>query len=376
VPIQPSFTLLAAARHIGWGGVGKLRLILERLPHAQIMLHGDEHSIAITREFLGSRHKFVEHAPQRIDVALVINDFTASNSIAARNVPIVYVDSIPYVRKTDADIPSLTKVAYYCAQKYPLESLPLPSALLRKSHDIKWIDPIVPVPQSRRGGRGIVVNLGGLYTYNVGGITNDLADKAVDAYLGLVLFPLVSLLQASGRKIFAICGNLNAETCSRLRIMLPQCDAIGPQSPYAFERILTDADLLITSPGSTTILQAMSINLPTLFLPSQNSSQHFNARLYSKPGTDIMRWPASVLDEAKREKALSEGLTAVLTYIYSSIISAANSNTIADEVATVIREAVVKAPADGILNHFLPELGFEGANQVAKLVTQVALRGQ
>jgi hypothetical protein len=55
-----------------------------------------------------------------------------------------------------------------------------------------------------------------------------------------------------------------------------------------------DADLLITSPGSTTILHAMAINLPTLLLPPQNLSQILNARLCSKPGADTMQWPASV----------------------------------------------------------------------------------
>jgi hypothetical protein len=161
---QPKFSLLAATRHIGWGGVGKLRLILEKLPRAQVALYGDEHINALTKEFLGSDHKFSEHPPQQSDVALVINDPAVANSIADLNVPVIYVDSLPYVHKTDSDVPALAKLAYYCAQKYPVELLPLTSPLLRKWHDIKWIDPIVPIPQSRRGGQGIVVNLGGLYT--------------------------------------------------------------------------------------------------------------------------------------------------------------------------------------------------------------------
>jgi hydroxymethylcytosylglucuronate/cytosylglucuronate synthase len=376
MPDQSKFSLLAATRHIGWGGVGKLRLILEKLPCAEVALYGDEHSTAITKEFLGSRHKFSGHPPQRLDVALVINDPAAANSIADLNVPVVYVDSLPYVHRTDTDIPALAKVAYYCAQKYPVELLPLTSPLLRKWHDIKWIDPIVPIPRSRCGGRGIVVNVGGLYTYNVGGVQSDLGDNAVDAYLTLVLFPLVSLLQTSGRKISAICGNLNAEACRRLRAMLPECDAIGPQPPHAFERTLTDADLLITSPGSTTILQAMSINLPTLLLPSQNRSQFFNARLYSKPDADIMRWPVSVLDEAKLEQMRSQGISAVLGYVFKSIIDAATSQEISDEVATIIRKAIYNAPVDGVLNPCLSVLGTAGADQVAQLVKQAALRHQ
>jgi hydroxymethylcytosylglucuronate/cytosylglucuronate synthase len=373
---QPSFSLLAATRHIGWGGVGKLRLILEKLPRAQVVLYGNEHITGLMNEFLGSHHKFVERPPRQFDAALVINDPAVANSIADLNVPVVYVDSLPYVHKTDTDIPALEKVAYYCAQKYPVELLPLTSPLLRQWHDIKWIDPIVPVPQRRRGGQGIVVNLGGLYTYDVGGLQNDLAHRAVDAYLSLVLFPLVNLLQTYGRKISAICGNLSAEACTRLRVMLPECDAIGPQPPYAFERTLTDADLLITSPGSTTILQATSINLPTLLLPSQNRSQFFNARVYSKPGADIMQWPVSVLDVTKLQEMRSQGISAVLGYLYKSLIDAADSREIAQEVATVIGKAVNNAPVEGVLNHSLSELGIAGADQVAELVKQVASQHQ
>jgi hypothetical protein len=58
---QPKFSLLAATRHIGWGGMGKLRL------------------------------------------------------------------SLPYVHMTDTDIPALAKMAHHCAQKHPVELLPLTS---------------------------------------------------------------------------------------------------------------------------------------------------------------------------------------------------------------------------------------------------------
>ena len=77
-----------------------------------------------------------------------------------------------------------------------------------------------------------MINLGGLYAYNLAGITDDLVNRAVDAYLDLVLFPLVKLLQSSNRKISAICGNINAEGCRRLRAILPDSVAVGPQSGW------------------------------------------------------------------------------------------------------------------------------------------------
>ncbi len=372
---QPKFSLLAATRSIGWGGVGKLRLILDKLPSAHVVLHGDARTAALKKEFLGTHHNFDARPGEQFDVALVINDAASANSISALDVPIVYVDSLPYMRVTDDDIPELAKVAHYCAQKYPTELLPLTSPLLRKVPDISWIDPIVPVAQSRRGGGGIVINVGGLYTYNMAGFPGDLVNNSVDAYLSLVLFPLVEFLRESGRQISAICGNLNAETCRRLRAMVSDSVAVGPQAPNAFERTLRGADLLITSPGSTTILQAISINLPTLLLPPQNRSQSSNARIYAKPGADIMQWPNSVLDPAKVERQRAKGVVAHNTYMYEAMIAAAASPILSGEVATIIRNAVRGASDDGVLNHRLSTLGSAGADQVAELVKQIARRG-
>jgi hypothetical protein len=194
--------------------------------------------------------------------------------------------------------------------------------------------------------------------------------------LSLVLFPLVEFLQKSGRKISAICGNLNAGACKRLRAMVPDRVAVGPQPPQVFERILRDADLLMTSPGSTTILQAMSIDLPTLLLPSQNRSQLFNAQVYAKPGADVAQWPENVLDLAELERLRSQGISALNGHIFKSMVAAANSPSLSDKVSTVIRNAVIHAPGDGVLNPRLHALGIAGADQVAELVKQVAGRRQ
>jgi hypothetical protein len=87
-----------------------------------------------------------------------------------------------------------------------------------------------------------------------------------------------------------------------------------------------------------------------------------------------MRWPNSVLDVAKFEQLRSKGLSALNGYIYNSIIDAATSRDLSDEVSTIIRKAVCNAPGDGVLNPHLPALGIAGADQVAQLLKQVALR--
>ena len=120
----------------------------------------------------------------------------------------------------------------------------------------------------------------------------------------------------------------------------------------------------------------MSIDLPTILLPSQNRSQILNARLYSKPGSDLMEWPDSVINDADFEKMRSQGVRAVYQYFYQAVIDAAASAKLSDEVTTVMRRALSNAPEGGILDPDLHALGVSGAEQVAQLITQVALRSR
>ena len=369
-PDRPKFSLLAAVRYYGWGGVGKLRLILDELPHADVTLYGNARITGLTKDLLGLHHRFGEGPPEQSDVALVINDTFAANRIAGLGVPVVFVDSLPYVRKTDGELPALDKIAHYCGQKYPAELLPLPNPRLRAWPDVRWIDPIVPAARNRRGGRGIVVNIGGLHVYDIPGIDQDLADGAAESYLKLVALPLAGCLRSSGQPVFAVCGNLSPAACAQLRTMFPECQAIGPQTPYAFEQTLQDADLLITAPGSTTMLQALSMGLPTLLLPPQIISQILNARVFTKPRADTMQWPASVLDLAELDRQHARGLGAMANYFYRSIAAAKDSQQIADEMAAIIRKGVQDAPRNGVLNPDVSRLGFSGASQVARLLEQ------
>ena len=369
---QSKFSLLAATRHIGWGGVGKLHLILEKLPSADIVLHGDEATVAMTKRFLGTQHTFATNPPPKFDAALVVNDPVAADNAAERGIPVVYVDSLPYMR-TGNDVPKFSSVVHYCAQKYPIDLFPITNPLLQSWEDIHWIDPIVPVPHARRGGGGVVINVGGLYVHNLAGMAAELMSESVDCYLKLVLLPLIEFLAKSNRKISAVCGNINEAWCERIRAVVPDGVAVGPQLSGAFAQLLTEADLLITSPGSTTILQAMSIDLPTLLLPSQNRSQLVNAEMFSKRDAAIMRWPGSVLDLDELKETRANGLSAENNYIYQSIVDAARSKGSADEIAKVIGNGILGGHEDGVLDPALHALGIAGADQVADLVGQVAL---
>jgi hydroxymethylcytosylglucuronate/cytosylglucuronate synthase len=355
--------LLAAVCDFGWGSLGKLRLILDHLPKTAVALYGDASINEIATDLLRERRQFVPLSPQRASVALVINDPVAAGRIAAQDVPVIYVDSLPYLWSTPDEVPAADQVAIYCAQKFPVSRVPVAS-VLRERTDVQWIDPIVPPIAHRQGGGGVIVNVGGLHSHLLG--------DSGTAYLDLVVTPLLRELQALSLPVLAVCGNLPNEYRRQALELLPQC-GIGPQSPYEFEALLRQADFLITSPGSTTILQALSLRLPTLLLPPQNLSQILNARLFCRDDAPPMSWPIGVIDPVRIDDLRPAGEDAVLAYIYGSIGAAAANETAALEVAVMVRKALRGMPKSGVLDPSLRCLGFNGAAQVAQRVRQALL---
>jgi hydroxymethylcytosylglucuronate/cytosylglucuronate synthase len=356
--------LLAAICDFGWGSLGKCRLILDCLGPTDVALFGNVGVNRAATRLLASHHRFVDRPPGTAEVALVINDPAAANAIADLGVPVIYVDSLPYLWANESEIPASGKTAYYCAQKFPSDRVALSRALSGRT-DIRWIDPIVPPPVYRRGGHGTVVNVGGLHSH--------LAGDTVEAYLRLVLVPLAEQLRAADRSVLAVCGNLSAGSVEMLRAILGEGTRIGPQSPYEFQRLLQDADLLVTSPGSTTILQAITIGVPTLLLPPQNLSQVLNSILYAAPAAPRLDWPSDVMSTERVEQLRPLGEDAVLSYMYGSIAAAAQSPTLLACVADAVRKAVLLAPPEGVLDPSLRSLGRNGASQVAQLIKQAML---
>jgi hydroxymethylcytosylglucuronate/cytosylglucuronate synthase len=354
--------LLVAICDFGWGSMGKLRLILDKLPGTRVSFYGTSGIYEIAAELLASRHTFDE-ARHHPSVALVINDPKAANEIGGRGIPAIYVDSLPYLWAKEDEVPRPENLAYYCAQRFPADRLPIAPVL--RERPIHWIDPIVPARGRRAGGHGTIVNFGGLHSHLTG--------SASDAYVRLVLPSLLTALKERGDCILAVCGNLSEQMRQEVRQRAPECSAVGPQTPYDFESLLQSADLLITSPGSTTILQAIFLQLPALLLPPQNLSQILNARLFSSPSASPIQWPSCVMPFETIEKLRTQGEDAVLTYMYQSISDAALSTTAAAEVARGIATGLQEMPAEGVLDLRLSALGNNGASQVAQLIKQAML---
>jgi hydroxymethylcytosylglucuronate/cytosylglucuronate synthase len=361
MPDRGTPVLLASACDFGWGSLGKLRLILEELPGVAVALDTGSSLSPTVRSMLGDRHGFTECKPEAACAGLVINDPKAADELTNCRLPVIYLDSLPYLWTTRAEIPRA--VAVYCAQKSPAD-LPADSPLADRNN-ITWVDPVVPRARRRPGGSGIVINVGGLHSHLSGNSTN--------AYVQLAVMPLVRLLANASYPVAAVCGNLPQWAVRALSTLFPEQTKIGPQAPQKFEQTLARADALITSPGSTTLLQAAAIGLRTSLLPPQNLSQILNAELFSSPATPNCAWPPSVIDRTKVDSLRPAGEDAVLQYIYGQIVQAAQDGateaTMATRFATVLPELTTgsEAPAN------VTALGFNGASQVARVVRQAML---
>ncbi|MFD0558170.1 hydroxymethylcytosylglucuronate/cytosylglucuronate synthase [Stackebrandtia endophytica] len=361
--VGPQPVLLASVCDFGWGSVGKLRLILDELSGVDVVLDRDSSVTEVATGLLSDRHRLDHREPAEASVALVINDPSAADRLSHNGLPVIYVDSLPYLWATEDETPG--PVTVYCAQRWPGHESPRGGPLADR-RDVEWINPIMPRARGRRGGNGAVVNVGGLHSH--------LVDSAADGYLRLAVLPMVDLLIARGHRVAAVCGNLPKWACRDLAELLPEGTAIGSQTPYEFESTLRGADLLVTSPGSTTILQAAGLGLPTMLLPPQNLSQILNAEIFAEDGPGVVHWPDTVLDRATVETLRPRGEEAVLHHVYSAIDRAAESPEARADTATRLAAGLHDLPAEGVLGAALVDgLGTDGARQIARRVRQALL---
>lgn len=356
-------SVTVAVCDFGWGSVGKLRLILDEL-RARC---GDTVRILAELESMDLIGRVIpQHAveprtnAEYPELGLVVNDPSIANSLTDSQIPVLYVDSLPYLWTTPEEVPR--SVDCYCAQVYPAAIPISKSSPLRNRSNITWISPIVPPSGYRKGGGGVVINVGGLHSH--------LSEFAAQAYLDVVLIPLVQMLVARGIRIAAVCGNLGDSISGEISTIVGDLVPVGGQTAGDFEHTLSLADVLLTSPGSTTILQASSIRLPTAFLPAQNLSQILNAEIYATPRTPRSEWPDAVLDRNLVERLRPRGEDTVLNYIYQSIAEAAHSVSARSAIAHALGTCVEFAFDPYITLDNLMVLGTGGAREIVDIMEQ------
>ncbi|MEU7478414.1 hydroxymethylcytosylglucuronate/cytosylglucuronate synthase [Lentzea sp. NPDC042327] len=379
-------TLAVAAAEFGWGSAGKLSAVLAALragdprPRRVVLLGSGlgrpllaGHGIDAVHEVSTPGAVAEVLAEEEVDAALVVLDPAIANACTAAGVPTTYVDSLPFLW-TRGDLPGFpVAVAAYCAQR----CLELPAGseeVLGHVQRLHWVDPVVEhaaaggpgVPAGRWRGAGgrALVNLGGLRSPHA-------ADWA--AYPRLVVPAVLTALRDTGFEEAHVAGNVPAELAAELVRSAPERLRVsaGPLARADFlARLDGGCDVLVTSPGLTTLLEASSRGVPVVALPPQNLSQVFNARFHRAAVGDRfgVRWPAGVFTDEEAVAASAGGEEAALEVVYGGI-SRARPAAVRPALRTALADALRAVAAGGTdWGALAARLGTSGAAQVAEIV--------
>ncbi|MEV0522805.1 hydroxymethylcytosylglucuronate/cytosylglucuronate synthase [Streptomyces sp. NPDC050439] len=386
---EPAIVAVAGAE-FGWGSSGKLSAVLAALRERSarplrfvglasglgrplLARHGVDRWYDLpvggpAGESADAVAKVVE--AERIDAAVVVLDGPAAMALEAAGVPTVFVDSLPFLW-TEGDLPELPlKVSVYCAQ----QSVELPQeclGVLASVRELRWVEAVIgappdlPAPRMSRPRpfRRALVNLGGLRAPGLADWTR---------YPEIVVPAVLEALATYGVREAHVAGNLPADLAERL------CAAsgadlrvtAGPLSHGEFLHRLAACDLLLTSPGLTTLLEAGSLSVPTVCLPPQNLSQIFNGRFHGRAVLADVRvvWPSSVFAESEVLAHRAQGEDAALRVIYGGITAAAGAQQARGSVTAVrdgVLEALRRASEGAVWGGLAAHVGIGGAAQVA-----------
>nr|AFD20743.1 cytosylglucuronic acid/hydroxymethyl cytosylglucuronic acid synthase [Streptomyces rimofaciens] len=271
-----------------------------------------------------------------VDAAVVVLDGLLAARLEAVGCPVVYVDSLPFLWTEHDFVPS--GVHTYCAQLCP--SLPRQSwPVLRGIEALRWVEPVVGTY-----GAGGLDPVPGKAVLNVGGLRSPFTAEDDDSYVELVLGPALRALRAAGFGQVVISGNVDPGLAR-----VPHAGThgltvtAGRLDHGAFIEELRTAELLVTSPGRTTLLEAAALGQRAVVLPPQNFSQVMNAADVADlvdPAV-VVPWPAAVLDLAELARVRDQGEEGAVRLMYARIAAARREpGTVAGPLADALGAAV------------------------------------
>jgi hydroxymethylcytosylglucuronate/cytosylglucuronate synthase len=224
--------------------------------------------------------------------------------------------------------------------------------------------------------RGRCVGDGRMAVLNFGGLHSPTRASGNPQYLSLVARPAIQALEDAGYERIEVCGNVTEGDLGEPPLSSDTHVEVGRRPHHEFEKLLSSAGLLLTSPGLTTLLEASAIGVPTLCLPPQNLSQVFNGNRFASAfgGEHRVAWGSGVLDLVGLEDVRLAGEEAALRFIDSSL-SAQDPGLIYSSLYKSISEGIRAAGVERDWRVFAEHAGRRGAEQVAALVHQLVNSG-
>jgi hypothetical protein len=182
------------------------------------------------------------------------------------------------------------------------------------------------VPAVARERRGILVHTGGM--------TSPLAGHdPVNVIAAQLVWPIVLAIAARGERV-TVMGNAEV-----LRRQAPAADVelLGSVSPARAQEEIATTKLLVTTPGTGAVLEAMALRTPILLLPPMNSTQLQHNDVFSARGIE------GILGDGTREQ-----ISARLRPLPWSSQTPALLNALAQNAAQIARMA--EQPLDRLIN--------------------------
>ncbi|MFF3552437.1 hydroxymethylcytosylglucuronate/cytosylglucuronate synthase [Streptomyces tsukubensis] len=390
-------TVALVGAEFGWGSSGKLSAVLSAL---------QDRSTPPLR-FIGmasglGRSVLAEHAvdgwydlpddpvrtalaveeivrSQAVRAALVVLDGAAATALLDHGVPTVFLDSLPFLWSEGDRAALPLNATVYCAQK-SIELPPECRAVLADARGLRWVEAVIARPRTPEPERGARRDTGRPYRRALVSLGGLRAPGLIDPehYPRLVVPAVLKALTAYGIEEAHIAGNLPGDLADRLvdSSAAPPRTTAGPLGHGAFLERLDDCDVLLTSPGLTTLLEAGGMGVPTVCLPPQNLSQIFNGRYHSQAlGAELrVLWPHDMLDEDEALALRSGGEDHALERIYSAIRAAAlgdDRQDVGHAIVGGVLAALRRAASVSRWDALTTAVGTGGAAQVADALLEV-----
>lgn len=354
-------TVAVAGAEFGWGSSGKLRAVMEAVrERAGVSVRFVGIGSGLGRPLLADQpverwYDSGDQVREQVSAAVVVLDGAAAQGLEKAGVPTVFVDSLPFLW-TEGDRGALPlEATVYCAQRcgeLPAES----RGVLGSVRRLRWVEAVIGKTEggARHGGafRTALVSLGGLKAPKLGDWTR---------YPRLVVPATLAALAEYGVEEVHVAGNLPDE-CASWVSSAPARTTFGALPHGEFLKRLAGCDVLLASPGLTTLLEAGSLGVPAVCLPPQNLSQIFNGRFHAEAvGADVrVAWPEDVFREEEALRLRAQGEDCALKLIYGGIARARGAG-----LTEALGAALRRAQDGASWGALTAAVGTGGAAQVA-----------
>ncbi|HWQ97443.1 MAG TPA: hypothetical protein VN538_05040 [Clostridia bacterium] len=313
--------VLGCAVAFGMGPTGKLSSIISESQDINWFLSGDQLELGIFTSpvnYLWTKDpdeisKYI--IKNSITAAVCVLDMTMARILMNLKVRVIFVDSLPFMWTANDNLP--TEVSVYCAQR---SSKITNQDVLSGIRNLVWIDPIICKYEKKLNNQHFNA------VVNFGGVSSPLG-KNKD-YLNCVLPAVMNALYirfgSDMKMVITTSSNMVKDIEAILEFVpayMRSSLSITTLDQSTFNGTVEDCDVLITSPGLTTILETSQMEIPTVLLPPQNLSQFYNSifaesfLVYSKR----INWDIDELAFEKVIKQSANGERSVVEYIYKNI---------------------------------------------------------